>query len=103
MGIGERIEYFIKKEGINANELANRVGVTSSTIYSMLKRDSSRIDIDLLIKIARALHVTTDELLSVDTNAEPTTAAAHFDGSEYTPEQLDRIREFAKFVKQREK
>lgn len=103
MGIGERVEYFIKREGINANELANRMGVTSSTIYSMLKRDSSRIDIDLLIKIARALNVTTDELLSADTDAEPETAAAHFDGKDYTPEQLKQIKEFAAFVKQQGK
>ena len=38
-----------------------------------------------------------------DNNYEPTTIAAHFDGTEYTEEQLDRIKEFAKFIKQENK
>jgi hypothetical protein len=37
------------------------------------------------------------------TSSEPTTLAAHFDGDEYTEEQLDRIKEFAKFIKQENK
>lgn len=99
MGIKYRIEFFMGKEGINANELAIRMGVTPSTIYSMLKRDSSRIDIDLLIKIAKALNVTTDELLGADLPQKPTTIAAHFDGDEFTPEEQEELLNYAQFLK----
>ena len=58
MGIGVRLEAIMKAKSINANELAKRVGATSSTIYSMIKRDSNRVDIDLIIKIAHALGMT---------------------------------------------
>ena len=34
---------------------------------------------------------------------EPTTIAAHFDGSEFTEEELDEIRNFAEFVKNKRK
>ena len=30
---------------------------------------------------------------------EPTTIAAHFDGDEYTADELDRIKEYAAFIK----
>ena len=48
-------------------------------------------------KIADLLNVSADDLLGL--NEEPQTIAAHFDGDEYTQEELDKIKEFAKFVK----
>lgn len=39
----------------------------------------------------------------IDKNNEPTTVAAHFDGTEYTEEELDEIRQFAEFVKNKRK
>ena len=59
----------MKSRDTNANDLAQRIGVRASTIYSLIQRDSNRIDINLIVKIARALGVDTDELLngSVDT------------------------------------
>ena len=35
----------------------------------------------------------------VDQDYQPTTLAAHFDGDEYTESELDEIRQFAEFVK----
>ena len=34
---------------------------------------------------------------------EPTTLAAHFDGEEYTVDELNEIRQFAEFVKNKRK
>lgn len=58
-----------------------------------------------MCKICNALGISADELEKkvADNNYEPTTIAAHFDGTEYTEEQLDRIKEFAKFIKQENK
>ena len=38
-----------------------------------------------------------------DISDEPTTIAAHFDGTEYTEDELDEIRQFAEFVKNKRK
>ena len=37
--------------------------------------------------------------LADDEHDEPATLAAHFDGDEYTESELDEIRQFAEFVK----
>lgn len=34
---------------------------------------------------------------------KPSTIAAHFDGDEYTEDELDEIRQFAEFVKNKRK
>lgn len=39
------------------------------------------------------------DYLADDTINEPQTIAAHFDGEEFTPEELNKIEEFANFVK----
>ena len=69
MGIGIRLEELMAQKNTNANELANKIGVRASTIYSIIKRDSNRVDIDIVIKIAHALGMTADEFLSEDPSA----------------------------------
>lgn len=102
MGIGKRLEYLMKSRNTNANELAQKIGVRASTIYSLIQRDSNRMDINLIIKIAHALGVTADELLSDDlVDESPETLAAHFDGKDYTPEELEEIKKYAEFVRSR--
>lgn len=63
MGIANRLTDLMKKNSTNANELACKAGIPASTIYSLIRRDSNRVDIDSLIKIAKALNVTADYLL----------------------------------------
>ena len=99
MGIGARLMELMKERHINANELANRIGVRPSTIYSIIKRDSSRVDIDLIIKIAHALGMTADELLSGEVYERPNTLAAHFEGEEFTEEEMKDIEDFIQYVK----
>lgn len=98
MGIGKRLEDLMEKRGVNANELAKLIGVAPTTLYSMIKRDSNRVDIDLIIKIAHALGMTADEFLSPEPYA-PNTLAAHFEGENFTPEEMEEINNFVKFVK----
>ena len=101
MGIGSKLTKLMKEQDTNANELASKAGVPPTTIYSLIRRDSNRVDIDSLIKIARALGVTAEYFFNEE--PEPHTRAAHFDGTEFTEEQLDRIEAFAKFIKQEDK
>lgn len=102
MGIGTKLTQIMKEQNTNANELAARAGIPAQTVYSLIRRDASKVDIDTLIKIARALDVTAEYFCSDDIE-EPQTIAAHFNGDEFTEEELDEIKAFADFVKSKRK
>ena len=103
MGIGKRISFILEKKKLTPSDLASKLNVTPSTIYSMISRDSSRIDIDLLIEIAHALGMTADELLGINTTASSSRIASDFDklneeGKAYIEDQMDYALSRDKFV-----
>ena len=100
MGIGTKLDNLLTLNNMNANELAKKIGVSPQTIYSIIKRDSKKADIEVLLKIADVFGVTAEYFAYDD---RPTTIAAHFDGTEYTEDELEEIRQFAEFVKNRRK
>ena len=64
---GERLLEARKRQRITQGDLADRAGVTRSAIggYEKMGKDASY---EVLVKIARALGVTTDYLLGLDDN-----------------------------------
>ena len=60
MGIGKKLAELIEQKGTNANELAENTGITPSTIYSIIKRDNTKVDIGVLIRICEALDVDVE-------------------------------------------
>ncbi len=60
MGIGSKLSILLEKNDTNPNELAKQVGVSAQTIYSIIKRDSKKADIEVLLKIADILGVTVE-------------------------------------------
>ena len=80
-----------------------------TTLDSILKRGIANSNITNVMKITKELGIDTESLASgiiVESSAKhssPTTIAAHFDGDEYTEEELDKIKEFAAFVKSNRK
>lgn len=99
MGIGNKLDDLLSEREMTVTELARKVGVAPTTIYSIIQRNNKKVDIDVLIKIARTLGVNTEYFGDVDD--QPTTIAAHFDGDEYTEAELEDIRAYAEFVKNR--
>ncbi len=83
-------------KGLSQKEVAEAVGVAKST-YSLYESGSREPNVQTIKKLADTLNVSADELLGI--NEEPHNIAAHFDGDEYTEEELDKIKEFAAFVK----
>ena len=76
-----------------------------TTLDSILKRGIANSNITNVLKITRELGLDAEKLVDgriCKNSSAPTTIAAHFDGDEYTEDQLNRIREFAKFIKQEE-
>ena len=84
------------RKGLSQKDVAEKIGVAKST-YSLYESGNREPNVETIKKIVDFLNVSADTLLGLDNN--PTTIAAHFDGNEYTKEQLDRIKEFADFIK----
>lgn len=57
MGIGKTLSDILIEKRSNPNELAERIGVAPSTIYSIIKRDNMKVDITVLARICEALNV----------------------------------------------
>lgn len=87
-------------KGMSQKYVAEQIGVAKST-YSLYESGNREPNVQTIKKIADVLSVSADELLGLEEH--PNTIAAHFDGTEYTPEQIDRIKAFAKFLKTQEK
>ncbi|HJB19857.1 MAG TPA: helix-turn-helix domain-containing protein [Candidatus Bariatricus faecipullorum] len=102
MGIGNKLSDLLKERNMTVTELSRRINVAPTTIYSIIQRNNKKVDIDVLLDIADVLGVTA-EYFRDSPKSEPTTLAAHFDGDEFTEDELDEIRQFAEFVKNRKK
>lgn len=100
----ENLAYYSYEKKLTINQMAELLGVSQSTI-SMWRTGKAFPRIDVLEKLAEYFGITVSELLSDNSNSndEPTTIAAHFDGDEYTEAELDKIKEFAEFVKSQRK
>ena len=68
MGIGSKLKQVIDYRDTNVNALANKTGIPKATIYSIINRDNTKVDVDILLKICEALQITTDELLGRQCN-----------------------------------
>ena len=55
MGIGSTLQRLIESQGTNVNEVATATGVNPQTLYSLIKRDSTKANIDDLYKVAQHL------------------------------------------------
>lgn len=102
--MGEKFNENLKearvRRGLSQKDIAEEIGVAKST-YSLYESGNREPNVQTIKKIADVLKVSADELLGL--NEEPQTIAAHFDGDEYTEEEINKINEFAKFVKSQRK
>ena len=89
-----------EQKGLSQKDVSEKIGVAKST-YSLYESGNREPNVQTIKKIANVLDVSADELLGIDT--EPVTIAAHFDGDEYTEDELNEIRQFAEFVKNKRK
>lgn len=93
-----RLEYLMRKNGIKNNaELAKLSGVPYTTIDGFYKKGTDNIKLSTLKKLARCLHCSLDFL--ADEVRPVTTLAAHFEGEDFTAEELEEIDNFVEYVK----
>lgn len=93
-----------RREELNMSyqTLSDKVGISKSTLQRYETGYIKNMPVDKLEEIANALQVSPAYLMGWD-EEKPTTLAAHFDGEEYTESELEEIKNFAAFVKNRRK
>lgn len=102
-------ELIIEKYG-SLKRFCEIIGMPWTTLDSILKRGIENSNITNVMKITKELGIDTESLAEGELidkkelfTSQPTTIAAHFDGDEYTPEQLEKIKEYASFIKTTDK
>ena len=102
--MGEKFNENLKeariKKGLSQKEVADNIGVAKST-YSLYESGNREPNVQTIKKIADFLGISAYELIGL--SDKPTTLAAHFDGNEYTEDELEEIKNFAAFVKGKRK
>lgn len=93
----KNLNSYIDKSGKTQLEIAKSIGVSPQTFNTWCKG----IAIPRMGKVqalADYFHINKSDLIE-DMSTQPQTIAAHFDGDEYTEEELDKIKEYAAFIK----
>lgn len=65
--IGNKLLAIRKKYGMTQNEVAEASGLSNRT-YADIERGSVKMRVDTIIHICNALHITPDEILTVESN-----------------------------------
>lgn len=101
--MGLKIKSLREDKKLSQAELAALVGYKDKT--AIAKVEAGKVDLpqSKISAFAKALNTTTSYLFSDEIDEEPITIAAHFDGDEYTEDELDEIKAFAEFVKTKRK
>lgn len=123
----DELKQRIKEKYGSIKNFSKATGLPYTTLDSILKRGIMKASTANILKITNELgigfHEENGEIVFYEfkdipqgpvINAEatkayftkknaPTTIAAHFDGDEYTEEELEQIRKFAEFVKSQRK
>ncbi|MGI6028237.1 MAG: S24 family peptidase [Candidatus Heteroscillospira sp.] len=58
--IGSKLKAILDERDVNVNELSRRIGVSAQTLYSIIKRDTNKIDFDVLLKICTELEIPVE-------------------------------------------
>ncbi len=88
MGIGSKLSKLMDINGTNANELARKIDVSPQTIYSIIKRDSKKADIEVLLKLADTLGVTAEYFVD-DINTGNGSSL-----EQYSKEELNHLKKY---------
>ncbi len=68
MSIGTKLKSLIDYRDTNVNKLAKETNISPQTIYGIIKRDNTKVDIGILQALADNLNVTLDFFATGDTS-----------------------------------
>jgi transcriptional regulator with XRE-family HTH domain len=58
--IGTTLKKLLEERSTNVSELSRRTGIPAQTLYSIIRRDSMKIDFDVLLHICEELQVPVE-------------------------------------------
>lgn len=102
MTVSERIRKQMELLQLSYGELAEKTGLAKSAIHRYATGLTDKIPTEALEKLAKALGVTPAYLTGWE-ESTPNTLAAHFEGEEFSEDELREIENFVRFVKSRRK
>lgn len=102
MTFTEKLDALMAKNGINKSILSKESGIPYTTIAGFYTKGTDNVKLSTLKKLSSYFGCTIDYLADDERN-EPMTLAAHFEGDEYTESEMEEIKNFAAFVKNRRK
>lgn len=98
----KNIKKLREEKGMSQDELARLTGYTSRSSIAKIEKGDVDLQQSKILAFAKALGTTPGKLMGLtEFDYKPTTLAAHFDGEEYTESELEEIKQFAAFVKNR--
>ena len=97
----ENLKKIRLQKGLSQKDVAEQIGVANST-YSLYESGNREPNVQTIKKIADVLNTSADNLLCID-DFDSFTLAAHFEGEDYTDDEIEEIRRFAEFVKNKRK
>ena len=100
MSFTEKLDALMAEKGINKSVLSKESGIPYTTIAGFYTKGTDNVKLSTLKKLSSYFNCSIDFLAD---DEMPTTIAAQFDGTEYTEDELDEIRQFAEFVKNKRK
>lgn len=103
MKFTEKLDSMMAEKGINKSILSKEAGIPYTTIAGFYTKGTENTKLSTLRKLSSYFGCSIDYLADDETDDTPVTIAAHFDGDEYTYEELEEIRQFAEFVKNKRK
>ena len=98
MTVSDRILKQMQLRGLSYGELSAATGLAKSAIHRYATGQTDKVPTEALEKLARALGVSPAYLTGWETEC-PSTLAAHFEGEEFSEEELREIEDFVRFVK----
>ncbi len=104
MTFTEKLDLLMRERNINKSILSKESGIPYTTIDGFYKKGSENIKLSTLRNLAAYFDCSLDYLADDSTTIKrPLSIAAHFEGERFTEEELEEIKQFAKFVKNRRK
>ena len=69
MNVGYRMKSIRKQQGISADQLAESIGVSRSTIFRYEKGDIEKMPIEVVANVASSLHVSLIDLMGISNDS----------------------------------
>ena len=99
----ELLRKLMDSKNMKVSDIVKISGLPYSTVKAILERGAEKAGYINVCKICNALGITADELerMVAENSYQPTTIAAQFNGDDFTEDELEDIRAYADFVKNR--